>query len=80
MRGHRHHVPPFTMFSSSHSTAHKMLLSNKQAYQQNKLGPHVRAIGETGSGKYKTSSVNKHVAKGQLLAGGFAIEVLHVIL
>ena len=78
MHGHRPHVPPFTMFSSSNSTAHKMLLSNKQAHQQNKLGPHVRAIGKTGSDK--TSSVNKHAAKGQLLAGGFAVEVLPVIL
>lgn len=47
-----------------------MLLPNKQAHQQNKLSPHVSAIGVTGSGKYKTSSVNKQPEKGQLLAGG----------
>lgn len=57
-----------------------MLLPNKQAHQQNKLSPHVRAIGETGLGKCKTSSVNKHLEKkGQLLAGRFTLEVLHVI-
>ncbi len=56
-----------------------MLLANKQPHQQNKLSPHVKAIGETGSGKYKTSSVNKNSEKGQLLAGQFTMEVLHVI-
>lgn len=50
-------------FSSCNSTTHKMLLPNKQAHQQNKLSPHVRAIGETGLGKCKTSSVNKHLEK-----------------
>lgn len=79
MRGDTHHVQSFTMFPSCISIAHKMLLPNKQAHQQNKLSPHVRAIGETGSGKYKTCSVNKHSEKGQLLAGRFNVEVLHVI-
>ncbi len=56
-----------------------MLLADKQAHQQNKLSPHVRAIGETGWWKYKTNSVNKHPEKGQLLADRFTVEVLHVI-
>lgn len=47
-------------FPSYISIAHKMLLANKQAHRQNKLSRHVRAIGEAGRGKYKTSSVNKH--------------------
>lgn len=68
----RHHMQSFTTFSSYISRAHTMLLPNKQAHQQNKLSPHVSAIGVTGSGKYKTSSVNKHPEKGQLLAGGNA--------
>lgn len=72
-------------FPSYISVAHKMLLANKQAHRQNKLSRHVRAIGEAGRGEYKTSSVNKHSEakkkkkKGQLLAGQFDMEVLHVI-
>lgn len=69
-------------FPSYISIAHKMLLANKQAHRQNKLSRHVRAIGEAGRGKYKTSSVNKHSEakkKTKLLAGQFDMEVLHVI-
>lgn len=45
---HTHRVPSFTVFLSCNSMAHKMLLPSKQPHQQNKLGPHVRAIGGTG--------------------------------
>lgn len=62
---HAHQVVPF-MISSCSSTAHEMLLPNKQAHQQNKLSPHVRAIGENDSGKYKHKQVNKHSVTGLL--------------
>lgn len=50
----------FSVFSNCNSTAHGMFSGHKQAHQQNKLRPHVRAIGEIGSGKYDMSSVNKY--------------------
>lgn len=62
---HTHQVVPF-MISSCSSTAHEMLLPNKQAHQQNKLSPYVRAIGENDSGKYKHKQVNKHSVTGLL--------------
>lgn len=71
------HVPSFMMFSGCNSTAHKMLSPNKQAHQQNKLSLHVRAIGETGS--RKDQQCKQAFKKGQLLAGPFTVEVLHVI-
>lgn len=55
-------------FPSPISIAHKMLSPDKQAHHQNKLDQHVRAIGGTDSGKFKTISVNKHSAKGHTVS------------
>ena len=77
MQGDTYQVQSFPMFSCA-SMAHEMPLPNKQARQQNKLGQHMRAIGKTGSGQYKTSSINKH-SEGQPLASPLNAEVSHVI-
>lgn len=77
---HRHqHTSRVAIYNVFKLQLHKVLLSDKHEHQQNKLSRHVRAIGETGSGKYKPSSVNKHSAKGHKLVGGFTMEALHVI-
>lgn len=57
-----------------------MLLPGKQAHQQNKLSPHVRAIGETGSGKWGDEQ-RKQASRKRPTVGRPrpAVEVLHVI-
>lgn len=80
MRRDTHHVQSFPMFPSCISIAHKMLLPNKQAHQQNKLSPHVRAIGENWFRQIQDQQRKQAFRKkGQLLAGRFNVEVLHVI-
>lgn len=81
---HTHHMQLLPTFPSYISIAHKMLLANKQAHWAKQIKPACESNWWGWSGKIqdqqcKQALGSKKKKKGQLLAGWFDMEVLHVI-